>query len=200
MTVKFDIMFPAVWAHASRYTRTCTPGLLHHIRRTLLHHFQKTLEPHLNFSFPSHSISRSSLRKGTFCNSRYFLLNRQFTICFYLTSMLSGSEMKSNKMSYYSCLNFSGKKIIMRPNYLLLGEVLAPSEVVGELAAAELDCVGARKVGSAGGHPLLVVKLLAAPKKKQIKILYGLIFISTETSNNSDKYIATHTKKKDRPC
>jgi hypothetical protein len=48
---------------------------------------------------------------------------------------------------------------------LLLGEVLAPSEVVGELAAAELHGVGARKVGSTGGQPLLVVQLLVAAKK-----------------------------------
>jgi len=45
-------------------------------------------------------------------------------------------------------------------NNLLLGEVLAPSEVVGERAAAELDGVGARKVGAAGGQPLLVIQLL----------------------------------------
>lgn len=72
---------------------------------------------------------------------------------------------------------FRGIFFIMRPNYLLLGEVLAPSEVVGELAAAELDCVGARKVGSAGGKPLLVVQLLAAPKKKtKIQNLVGFSF------------------------
>lgn len=45
-------------------------------------------------------------------------------------------------------------------DFLLLGEVLAPSEVVGELAAAELHGVGARKVGATGGQPLLVVQLL----------------------------------------
>ena len=43
---------------------------------------------------------------------------------------------------------------------LLLGEVLAAGEVVGELAAAELYGVGAREVGAAGGQPLLVVQLL----------------------------------------
>lgn len=43
---------------------------------------------------------------------------------------------------------------------LLLGEVLAASEVVGELAAAELDGVGACKVGATGGQPLPVVQLL----------------------------------------
>jgi hypothetical protein len=47
---------------------------------------------------------------------------------------------------------------------LLLGEVLAAGEVVGELAAAELDGVGAREVGAAGGQPLLVVQLLITPQ------------------------------------
>ena len=59
-------IFPAVWA--SRYTRytASAPSRSWPIKRAL-HHFQKTLEPHLYFSFPSHSISRSSLMKGTFC-------------------------------------------------------------------------------------------------------------------------------------
>jgi hypothetical protein len=50
---------------------------------------------------------------------------------------------------------------------LLLGEVLAPGEVVGELAASELDSVGARKVGAAGGQPLLVVQFLIDRSQKK---------------------------------
>ena len=61
-------IFPAVWA--SRYTRytASAPSSSKPIKRAL-HHFQKTLEPHLYFSFPSHSISRSSVMKGTFCRN-----------------------------------------------------------------------------------------------------------------------------------
>jgi hypothetical protein len=54
----------------------------------------------------------------------------------------------------------SGKRSCKFALNLLLGEVLAPGEVVGELAAPELDGVGARKVGATGGQPLLVVQLL----------------------------------------
>uniref|UniRef100_A0A0A9E285 Uncharacterized protein n=1 Tax=Arundo donax TaxID=35708 RepID=A0A0A9E285_ARUDO len=50
-------------------------------------------------------------------------------------------------------------------HFLLLGEVLASSEVVGELAAPELDGVGTRKVCAAGGQPLLVIQLLITAKK-----------------------------------
>ena len=45
-------------------------------------------------------------------------------------------------------------------SYLLLGEVLAAGEVVGEVAAAELHSVGAREVGAARGQPLPVIQLL----------------------------------------
>ena len=44
--------------------------------------------------------------------------------------------------------------------YLLLSEVLAAGEVVGELAAAKLHGVGACEVGAARGRPLFVVQLL----------------------------------------
>lgn len=53
---------------------------------------------------------------------------------------------------------------------LLLSEVLAPGEVVGELAAPELDGVGTSEVGAAGGKPLLVVQLLMITAKNKRSI------------------------------
>lgn len=74
-------------------------------------------------------------------------------------------------------------------NNLLLGEVLAPSEVVGERAAAELDGVGARKVGAAGGQPLPVVQLLIDPSNAKNLVSFSVShpFPCIETSKQKNK-------------
>ena len=57
----------------------------------IVHHFQNTFEPHLNLSLPWHSSSKSSVRKGTFCN----LSKEQMTVKLQhiLLNSLTGKKM-----------------------------------------------------------------------------------------------------------
>lgn len=108
--------------------------------RLPLHHFQKTLEPHLNLSFPSHSKARSSERKGTFCNN----------------------QTKENQ-SYKNNCKTTGKTRAGTAGfgfYLLLGKILAASEVLWELAGSKFNSVCSGKVCTGCSQSFLVVQFL----------------------------------------
>lgn len=145
-----------------------------------LHHFQKTLEPHLNLSFPSHSKAKSSERKGTFCTDQ---------------TVEHGLDIQQSII-----VKQPGKR--RQGFHLLLGEILAASKVLRDLAGSKFNGVGSGKVCSDSSQPFLVVQLLVMdPTNPSISDFYNVVGIKKEKEILPKK---KRTKRKkdprNKPC